>query len=46
MRCGQMGGKMLYFGRSTVNICVHGSLKAWECVYQMCQRTIKKVFLH
>ena len=20
---------MLYFGRSTVNICVHGGLKAW-----------------
>ena len=28
MRCGQMGGKMLYFGRSTVNICVRGGLKA------------------
>ena len=29
---------MLYLGRSTVNICVHGGRKALGCVYQMCQR--------
>lgn len=46
MRCGQMGGKMLYFGRLTVNMRLHDGRKAWECVYQMCQRTTKEVFLH
>ena len=45
MRCGQMGGKMLYFGRSTVNMRLHDGLKALGDVYQMCQRTIKKVLL-
>lgn len=43
MRCGQMGGKMLYFGRLTVNMRLHDGRKALGCVYQMCQRTIKKV---